>query len=254
MQVETLEFRDNVLKQCAIKNCDVSRRTTLLLISVKDAVAAECRYHGTCYRNIQRPSKTSSNRIGRPLLNPIYVEGFKKLCQHIDDNKEECQYGMEQLVSTLRGYLPGSNIQIDETKLRGDIKANYKGNVKICKLQTGKISFNFCISDNLSSTERSTILKKAAAILLSDLRGENYNCDEFPNLKNVSIEQHFPSSFNMFLNEWITKHKIGIDKARVQRKVFAIQEAITNIIRERSYVSPLLTNLGIHLHRRYDSR
>lgn len=36
--------------------------------------------------------------------------------------------------------------------------------------------------------------------------------------------------------------------------MFAIEEAIISAIRERSYVPPLLTSLGIHLHRNYDSK
>lgn len=253
LQVETIEFRANIMEHCATRDCDVSKRVTFLLSNINDLVAAECRYHGHCYRNIMRPLNTSSNPVGRPVVDPVYVESFKKLCKYVDDN-EECQYDMDQLVSILRDYLPNSHNTVDEPKLRGDIKAKYKDNVKISRLKTGKLLFNFHVSDNLPSFERSTILKKAAAILFSEVRAEAYDCDSFPNLKDIPIETHFPRSFNMFMNEWITKHKTGLNKARIERKVFAIQEAITSLIRERSYVSPLLTNLGIHLHRKYDSR
>lgn len=56
------------------------------------------------------------------------------------------------------------------------------------------------------------------------------------------------------MDELILKDKKSSNRLRLERKVFAIQETIMSLIRERSYVSPLLTNLGIHLHREYDSR
>lgn len=63
----------------------------------------------------------------------------------------------------------------------------------------------------------------------------------------------FPHSLNAFMDELILVDKKSNDKAKHERKIIAMS-AIVSVMREISYQSSLLTNLGIHLHRRYASK
>lgn len=98
-------------------------------------------------------------------------------------------------------------------------------------------------------------MSRAAEIINYDIRSRNYNCEVLPALSTVADRNSlFPESLNLFMDELVLKDKKATNYLRHERKIFAIGEAVTSLIRERSYVSPLLTNLGIHLHRSYDSK
>lgn len=249
-----MEFRSSILSLCEEKQTDVIAKAVLLRLSnVNDLVAAECRYHGWCQRNFTRRVKPTIRKPGRPVSDSKYSSAFAKLCEHIDTNDMQCQYKLSQLEGILSKFSADSIQNIGRAKLREDIKRKYKDNVKITT-HRNVVTFNFYASDRFSKFERADILDKAAEILVNDARQKVYDCDLYPKLKLEPKEELFPHTLNLFMNALATKCHKSTSNTTLERKLFAISELILNFIRERSYVSPLLTNLGLHLHRKFGSR
>ena len=82
--------------------------------SVIDLVAAEARYHGTCYAHFFKlPSK---HKPGRPQDNDL-AEAYENLFSYLSEN-DECQYSIDELLHKLAEYLPQSTELCSEKTLK----------------------------------------------------------------------------------------------------------------------------------------
>lgn len=258
LQVETIDFQKNVLDQCDLKQDDEANNVAARIRSVLDLIAAECRYHRSCYKNFFHSNPTLGQRGRPPISDPHFLDSFEKLCEYIDNTDDVCQYDIKHLMNKFHA-VSTNTITIDERTLIKKLELRYKSNLKV-QLVNGKTTqLYFFVSQQTMRTkskfEREQIIKSAAEILNFEIRSRNYDFSSHPSLCNdPDRDSMFPELLNLFMTELILNDKKAINRSRLERKVFAIQEIITSNIRERSYVSPLLTNLGIHLHRIYGSK
>lgn len=103
--------------------------------------------------------------------------------------------------------------------------------------------------------ERARIVQAAATIICEDIRTTAYNTTDYPDLTNFTEESKnlVPQTLALFLKTVIVKNKKGKTDG-LQRKCTAIAHTIISATRPRSFMSPILLGLGVHLFRKVASR
>lgn len=205
-----------------------------------------------------KPESTAPK--GRPpISDKAFLSAFDKLVNFLESGEADCQYSISQLVSLLKTFHSDpDNFTIDNRTLTKKLQLKFNENLKVA-VENGKPTVLFFMSGKLtthklSRLEKLEIVEKAVEIIKCDIRSQFYDCDIFPALPTTYEPSLFPEFLNKFFDGLVLEDKKGVDMSRHVRKIVAIKEAIIFAMRERSYVPPLLTNLGIHLHRNYDSK
>lgn len=245
------------MDQCNSKqDDDVALKVAERVRNVHDLEATECRYHGHCFQNFMKP--ISSGKQGRPpISDPAFLSSFEKLCDYIDSNDDQCQYDIRELIGIFQIGL--TSPMIDERTLVKKLEARYKDNLKVAVVNGIPTQLFFFVAHQTmhkkSKHEREQIIRWAAEILNFEIRSRYYDSKTYQTLPmGPDRESMFSELLNLFMSLLILDDKKSKNRLRLERKVFAMQEIIISLIRERSYVPPLLTSLGIHLHRAYDSK
>ena len=212
--------------------------------SVIDLVAAEARYHGTCYANfLKLPSKRKPGRA----QNYDLAEAYEKLFSYLSEN-DECQYSVDELLHKVAEYLPQSTQLCSEKTLKKKLEEHFGDNVIIasrrgktpvvCFKDTGfKILNKAWYEQRLLSPaeERLPILKTAAATIREDI------ClKAFDNTVYTTSETAFddisivPKTLRTFTDAVINKAKKG-NTAGKTRGCTVINHAIISATRPRSF-------------------
>lgn len=90
--VSSMAMRDNILRQCELRNDNWGNDVRSRICNVLDLVAIRARYHNACYKDFFY--KTHENIIGPPKSKT--EEAFLAMCDSIE-NSDECQFTLKEL-------------------------------------------------------------------------------------------------------------------------------------------------------------
>ena len=99
-----------IQKAADSRNDDWGRIVSARLGNVIDLVAAEAKYHNSCYTKFYKVP--SSRKRGRPEDDEL-AAAFGHLFAFLEDN-DECQYSVDELLLKLAEY--GSETAVDQTR------------------------------------------------------------------------------------------------------------------------------------------
>lgn len=266
----TLNLKSTILRCCKDRSDEWSREVHRRICNEIDLVAAEAKYHASCYSTFLK--KKTNEKPGRPLDNTL-EHAFGILCYDIENDSENCQFSIKELVDKLKSYLPDGTESCSEKNLKIKLKKKYENNIVVTEIpgKSAVVCFKKnceqLVSDewlkhkdnrtNTPEEERISILKAAARILKEDIRGMVCKLDEYPSCDHVKSggNSFFPDSLNVFFDELVLKEKKSPQKTKLyETKVCAIKNFIISLVRVRSFLSPVMFGLGIQLHRKYASR
>ena len=102
-KVATLEFKELILKVAWSRSDEEAKKVTAHIEYEFDLVAAEAKYHNTCYNSFLR--QTNGCKIGRPQdesTNVAMEEIFKNI-----ENSDDCQFSIEELKNVISKWVYG---------------------------------------------------------------------------------------------------------------------------------------------------
>lgn len=266
--VTTLQIKNNIEGQCRVLNNELARQVFTRINSSIDLVAAEGRYHKSCHDSFFKPLKDT--QPGRP-SDKLCDAAFSSLCTYINDNLEVCQFSLKELHEKMESYLPTENKECMWSKsyLKDMLIACYQDRVNTT-IQAGKnliLTFKEYAEKILNDqwynsrkkdeeSERIRIITAAAKILREDIRTHVYEMNAYPS--NAEFQNggknSIPNSLKIFLRTLFNQTSSDKENPTTERKMLSLSNAVISIIRPRSYISPVLLGLGIHLHRKFGSK
>ncbi|CAH2237338.1 jg3546 [Pararge aegeria aegeria] len=92
-KVSTLTFKDSILKLAKDRSDDVSKAVFARINFQYDLVAADAKYHDSCYKSFLRPN--TGGKIGRPqseAINSAMEEIFNFI-----ESSDDCQFSLDEL-------------------------------------------------------------------------------------------------------------------------------------------------------------
>ena len=265
-EVRTKECKDSIIRQCAERNDELGHKVLVRVASVCDLVAAEARYHNSCYK-LFFYVHTGMKR-GRP-ENESISEAFNKLCSYLLSN-DECQYGLTELVELMETYLPNETNICCEKTLKDKLKARFGDDVVItdlpgrgkkpvvCLRTTGhKIIDKAWYQQKCSDPddERLRIVKAAAAIVRADICSSAYDTQFYlaPGHALSDATHIIPKTLNVFMEDVIVKgRKCKTDD--LTKKAAVISHSIITAVRPKSFLSVFQIGLAVYIHRHVGSR
>lgn len=259
-QVCTIELKNKLINRCNDRNDKLGIDVFNRINSEIDLVAAEAIYHKNCYNKFMQDNL--HDQVGRPVKHPL-EDAFEKICDFIENDSENCQFGIKELVEMMVTFLPVNIEPWSEKHLKMRLKNKYKDNIIIYsqKGQQAIISLRGNCEKLLNeewqkdkTDDRAKIVIAAAKIIKEDIRGMVCNLQEYPNLDQIKTggTEIFPESLNSFFYELVLRDKKNL--AAYKTKVAAMQNFIVSLVRVRSFVSPTMFGLGTLLHRKYGSK
>lgn len=141
--VSTINFKTSVAEQATKRNDDWGKEVYNRICIENDLVAAEARYHVSCYWRFRKSS--SNKKLGRP-VNDIMQTAFENVCIDIENDFENCQFSFKEIYEKLINTLPPEIEAWSEKYLKTKIVEKYGNNVVISD-RPGKSSV-FCFRDN----------------------------------------------------------------------------------------------------------
>ena len=264
--VETLEFVENIRTNAEQRNDNWGTEVLMRVSNVIDLVAAEGRYHRTCYKYFLRPDcgkPGTAAHQGRRVDEEKSV-AFMKLCKYLEEN-DECQYAIDEIMCVMSSY-ESTSTNYSKQYLTRKLKDHYADQITVANNigKNGVVCFTEHMKDiltdewyaarkNNAGEDVRRLIETAAMIIRNDIRSQAYDCQVFPSAKQVLSGNYelVPDSLRMLI-DGILKPKANDNV--MQRKSVSIQHAIVAAVRPRSFVSPIQTGLGVYLHRKYGSR
>ncbi|KAB0797138.1 hypothetical protein PPYR_08132 [Photinus pyralis] len=265
--VTTLQIKNNIERQCGVQNNELARQVYTRINSSIDLVAAEGRYHKLCHDNFFKPLKVTPP--GRP-SDKLCDKAFSSLCSYINDNLEMCQFSLNDLHEKMESYLPTENKDCmwSKTYLKGMLIACYQDRINTAQVGTNLILtfkeyaekilsdqwYNSRNKDEESECVR--IITAAAKILRENIRRQVYEINTYPTNSEFQNggQDCIPDNLKIFLRTLFNQTSSDKENLTTERKMVSLSNAIIAIIRPKSYISPVLLGLGIHLHRKFGSK
>lgn len=242
--VTTLNFQDRV-KEVGLERNDVWGNNVFeRLNSAYDLVAEEAKYHKDCHTTFMRPIDTAESD-----KQPSYLtRAFQEVRTYME-NSTDCQFSQAELLGIITGEKPQWRwIKLELERTYGDRILVTPGSNRhdlpvICFRDTGlkilSASWYEQKSKNITD-EKIRIVQMAANIIRQDIQSQVYSKETYPPsedfLKNPGS---VANSLTVFL-ETLLKNKRNRRVSETKRKSVALGNAITAIVRPRSFVSPLL--------------
>jgi hypothetical protein len=269
-EVSTLQVIDKIRESAKGRDDAWGKVVRLRLAGVIDLVAVGGRYHRNCYQYFLRPNSIMPGEKQRPSGRPESkesIQAFEKLCHYLERNNE-CQYTVPDLIKLMKEFNP-SEEPISERHLKRKLKEHYKNSIVITGI-AGHHSL-VCFSgfrdsvltdqwyqqkNSNESEERKRIVMMAANIIREDVRSRAYDCRFYPTADDISMSKSnlIPESLSTLIDTIILPKADTENTERFIRKSQAIQHCIVSASRPRSFISPILHGLSVHLHRKFGSR
>lgn len=265
--VATLEIRDVILKFCKKRNDKWGESVFQRICNELDLVASESRYHSNCYSKFM---SDNPKNIGRP-INSELLMAFNRVCDEIEQDDNNCQFSLKCFLERMSCILAENQIENvilwSEKTLKLKLKEKYGSHVVITSIK-GKDSVlclkskcDKLLTDKYSAIdlnnveERRKIVSMAASIIKEDIRGMVCNVTEYPSLdaiKDGGVSSVPPTLHTFFETLVISDKRNG--KEQYEKRIKVIQNMIISLIRVKSFLSPVMVGIGVHLHRKYGSR
>lgn len=261
-EISTIEFKDNFLNKCDIRNDEWGETVKARILSTIDLVAAESRYHKQCYTEFTR-SKSSETQKGRPKTK--LASTFDELCKYIEQN-DECQYTLKEVQDIFKSLTEENEVYSDK-HLKSLLQEHFKERLTVTNVSGRKNVL--CLTDNVHKImdqwyksrdvnpeeERKRIVLAAASIIREDIQKKSYDFNSYPDLEAIKTggKNLIPETLDIFTSH-VTKKKNMTESQRVDKKCLVINHAIVSAVRPRSFLSPIQTSLALTLHRLYGSK
>lgn len=258
--VSTMNFKNHILEVAQGRGDKWGEDVSSRIRYVSDLVASDGRYHQSCMKKFLVPVRTKET-AGRP-QNENVTAAFEHICNHIESNKEECQFSMREILSNFQGNIPSEKILKKRLldKYGNDVIISTGKNRQpvICFKNTG---YNILTKQWYESQkkdedeERLRIIRAAGDIIREDIRSKVYTIDTYPDPLNFleDCADDIPQSLKCLLDVIIVKGKRG-NEHKLETKVTSIAHSIISATRPRSFISSLQVGFGALISRKYGSR
>ena len=263
MCVLTLPFKENILDICTHKSendewmCAVKRH----VLSCHDLVAAEARYHKSCYTKFRKvkyePEQDKLNIPGRP-ADSKRTEYFEAICKWLESEGE--LYSLSEVHQKMI-EVAGTEDVFSSKWLKTKLLEKYNDHIFFAEIG-GKSNVvclrkvaDYFITDKWysdrklsSEDEAERIISAAAKLIIGDIRSAEMDCDYYP--ANELIEcvdqgkDWLPPYLRLFMGKLI---KSPIRQA-------SIGQAIVNVTQTRLSVPPIPFGLGVELDNVFGSK
>ena len=195
---EYKEYKDVVLQQCIEIDDDEARIVEHRVRSCSDFIAAEARYHGSCRGsfNLKVKTKSSSTKKGRPVKE---TDGFDALCEWIETEGE--LHTLEDLRNQLI-CITGSKDVYTTTSIKRKLEKKYGTDISfnevsgrcnvVCLSNIAKHIINDLWYENRNrdvESEAERIVKTAAKLILSEIRSQYFDCDNYPSKEDIQDDK-----------------------------------------------------------------
>ena len=255
-KVATIEFKESIQKVAWSRSDEEAKKVTAHIEYEFDLVAAEAKYHNTCYNSFMRP--TNGCKIGRPQDESTNV-AMEEIFKYIE-NSDDCQFSLEELKNICK------NSHLDNRTIKTRLKLKFCYKIIITE-KPGKLTFIFFDnhSDILNQAwyekksqnkeEQFRILKTAAAIIREDILSLVFDNTNYPSPSQMfeDINSDIPESLSYFLEQVILKNKRS-KLEHLKLVCTSISHSIMSVVRPRSFKSKLQLGLSVFFHRRFGSK
>ena len=245
-EVRTLPMKENIRHKCLRKKDEQSEALRMRLLSINDLVAAEGRHHKNYRQNFFHKSSKS---VGR-LVNATCDENFNAVCQWLKKEAEVYTPGeIHQKMVDLASYKENAySIKWMKKKLNDRCKEHV--NFVAADDKTTKLCFKDMIDYLINekwyenkledkNDEAQRIIITAAKLVMEDIRSKKYDSEYYPSKKSM-LEVDEPL-------EWLSPYlRLFLQNlVRSDIKQVAFGQAITQAIKPRSCLSPVLLGIGV---------
>ena len=259
IRVRTFEIRARMLKVCELQLHHWCEDVQARLYDCCDLVAVEARYHRSCYDSFLLPTKSGCVKPGSP-VDIEMSDSFQLICQWLETEGDADLYTIDELYNKM-SELSAGEIYTRKT-LKEKLKIHYGDHVFFATMGGSRhdvLCFremaSFIISDQwyedrkrdqVQETER--IMVTAAKLIREEIRARNYSKTQYPNhhdLGNVELCRDFLTpSLTKFLTTLMGR----------DLKYIGIGHAITQAVRPKSVLAPLMFGLGVEVDFVFGSR
>lgn len=212
-QVEKLGVKDTILK-AAEKLCDAWGRQIIERIQhVTDLVAVKRRYHLSCQKRLYNRVLSGQKKGYRPATN--VDEAMDYIFSYLAENSEEFQFSLDDLMKQIEGEYRPDQRTVKTRLLKKYILIFDKNNhsAVVCFRDTGYklLADTWYTAKKSNPEERLRVVKEAAAIILADIRSQDYATSEYPPSDRFlnGVNSVIPQSLQVFFHEIIVKKKRG---------------------------------------------
>lgn len=196
---------------------------------------------------------------GRPVQQERFC-AFQKLCKFMEED-EDGQLSLSMLQEKMKTLLGDGEDAYCKKYLKKKIIEHFGDRVTVTDLERNETIFTLTdfskeifLNNWLKNRDADPIkiVKAAAEIIRNDIKSKVYNITEYVVDKdNVAGENIVPESLQIFMNNVMPQRYCTKSK---ERKKEAIAQSIISAVRPRSFIPPLLLNLGVYMHRHYGSK
>ena len=244
-KVETLEIRENILKQCVVRADTWGLEVQGRLMTCCDLVAEEAVYHKNCHSNFFKI--VTYGKSGRP-VNAAKAETFEKLCEWLEVNDFE-MLTLQDVVDKARVIVPDNDYVYSEKWLKQKLVERYGVHIQfsevrgrrnvICWKEMAAYIVNKQWHEQQKEKDIEHIVITAAKLLKTAIRETPYKMDSYPVCADVQNPQHvmewMPDLLQVFMDHLMSN----------EVKKTAIGHSIVQAVRPRSVVAPIPFALGI---------
>lgn len=259
--VQQLGVKTTMLKAAEERDDDWGREIIKRIQHVADLVAVDARYHMSCQKRLYNRVPSGKKRGYRPATN--VDEAMEYIYSYLTENSEECQFSLDELMDQIEGeYRP------DQRTVKARLMNKYEEDILIiekhkqspvvCFRDTGYklLADQWYTAKKLNpDEERLRVVKEAAAIILADIRSQDYDMSKYPPSDSFLNEANsvVPQTLKVFFEEVIIKKKRG-SFVKWNRICEALSHAVISAARPRSFLSPILIGVSTYLYKKFGSR
>ncbi|KAJ8685596.1 hypothetical protein QAD02_021389 [Eretmocerus hayati] len=226
--------------------------------NVPDLVKVDARYHSDCFPKFC--NYFSHDQKGRP-LHPYVDDLTQFIIRSILEDNDDCQFSMRELIQR-SGQDDVTDFRHVQERLRryfhdSVVFTNIRNDVIITYIDKSKQILSdswFRKRCNDEAAEREKIVKKAADIILDDIRGKVYDTGTYKAPSNFLEDIHtdVPHTLKIFLDTVMIGKKKQSKKWDAQ--VCTVSHMIISAARPRTFISSLQLGLSSVIHKQHASR
>lgn len=256
--VTLLSIRDSVLNQCTKRDDPWAHDVMTRLQACIDLVAAEARYHSKCYLNFFRTFKTSP--VGRPTDTGMQ-KSFLALCHWLDEEGESENMTLSEMHKKMEQLANGAEVY-GLKSLRQKLREHYGDHIFWSQVKGGQedvvcfrnmasyIVHEKWHSEKLENAlqERERIVVTCAKLLREEIREQEYCMENYPStdeIRDVDKGREFLTPMMRIFVESLIKDDL---------KRNSIGQAITQCVRPRSIIAPILFGTGVQMDHTFGSK
>ena len=261
-QVTTLPLKSKILDLCSKRKDEWSVSVQRKVLNCHDLIAAEARYHKSCYRNFLLgrgiTDESHQSTTGRPTdQNSLYF--FNQVCKWLE---KEGELRSLQEIHIKMAEIAGSAEKVYTKKwLKRKLKEKYQDHIYFSEIngKNNVLCFrnmvDYLINDkwyldrkNDNAQEADRIVLTAAKIILNDVRSSEFDNQWYPTnkiLESCEKQKDWLPYYLRLMLESIIKYPI---------MQASIGQAIVGAVRPRSSMPPIMFGVGVQLDHVFGSK